>query len=190
MRISIVYTVALIAVLTALPSTLDRDPTRRMLADAVVGQARALLDLPPVTRTLTGRRLLGVSRQTVKRVITLAMAYHLEGDTRYAQRAEKEMLAAASPAEPSLEGLDEDGLAVLMYTGGTTGLPKGVMLSHRNLLAAVQAIAGIGMQTTGARTLYALPLFHIANWQAFLFHAVGGCVIVSRRARSTWGLRW
>jgi len=94
----------------------------------------------------------------------------------------EEILATGSPDEPSREGLDEDGLAVLMYTGGTTGLPKGVMLSHRNLLAAVNAIAGIGMQATGARTLYALPLFHIANWQAFLFHAVGGCVIVSRRA--------
>jgi acyl-CoA synthetase (AMP-forming)/AMP-acid ligase II len=94
----------------------------------------------------------------------------------------EEILSAASPSEPSRVGLDEDGLAVLMYTGGTTGLPKGVMLSHRNLLAAVQAIAGIGMQATGARTLYALPLFHIANWQAFLFHALGGCVIVSRRA--------
>ena len=94
----------------------------------------------------------------------------------------EEMLAAASPAEPSREGLDEDGLAVLMYTGGTTGLPKGVMLSHRNLLTAVQAIAGIGMQASGARTLFALPLFHIANWQAFLFHALGGCVIISRRA--------
>jgi long-chain acyl-CoA synthetase len=94
----------------------------------------------------------------------------------------EEILAAGSPAEPGTEGLDENGLVVLMYTGGTTGLPKGVMLSHRNILAAVQAIAGIGVQATGARTLYALPLFHIANWQAFLFHALGGCVIISRRA--------
>jgi acyl-CoA synthetase (AMP-forming)/AMP-acid ligase II len=94
----------------------------------------------------------------------------------------EEIIAAGSPAEPSLEGLDENGLVVLMYTGGTTGLPKGVMLSHRNLLAAIRAIAGIGMQATGARTLFALPLFHIANWQAFLFHALGGCVIISRRA--------
>jgi acyl-CoA synthetase (AMP-forming)/AMP-acid ligase II len=94
----------------------------------------------------------------------------------------EEIVAAGSPAEPSRVGLDEDELVVLMYTGGTTGLPKGVMLSHRNLLAAVRAIAGIGMQATGARTLFALPLFHIANWQAFLFHALGGCVIISRRA--------
>jgi acyl-CoA synthetase (AMP-forming)/AMP-acid ligase II len=94
----------------------------------------------------------------------------------------EEIVAAGSPVEPSREGLDESGLVVLMYTGGTTGLPKGVMLSHRNLLAAIQAIAGVGMQATGARTLFALPLFHIANWQAFLFHALGGCVIISRRA--------
>ncbi len=94
----------------------------------------------------------------------------------------EEIVAAGSPVEPSREGLDESGLVVLMYTGGTTGLPKGVMLSHRNLLAAIRAIAGVGMQATGARTLFALPLFHIANWQAFLFHALGGCVIISRRA--------
>ena len=94
----------------------------------------------------------------------------------------EEIVAAGSPVEPSREGLDEDRLVVLMYTGGTTGLPKGVMLSHRNLLAAIRAIAGVGMQASGARTLFALPLFHIANWQAFLFHALGGCVIISRRA--------
>jgi acyl-CoA synthetase (AMP-forming)/AMP-acid ligase II len=94
----------------------------------------------------------------------------------------EEIIAAGSPAEPNAEDLDENGLAVLMYTGGTTGLPKGVMLSHSNLLAAIRAIAGVGMQATGARTLFALPLFHIANWQAFLFHALGGCVIITRRA--------
>jgi acyl-CoA synthetase (AMP-forming)/AMP-acid ligase II len=94
----------------------------------------------------------------------------------------EEIVAAGRPAEPGREGLDERSMVVLMYTGGTTGLPKGVMLSHRNLLAAVRAIAGIGVQATGARTLFALPLFHIANWQAFLFHALGGCVIISPRA--------
>jgi acyl-CoA synthetase (AMP-forming)/AMP-acid ligase II len=94
----------------------------------------------------------------------------------------EEIVAAGSPAEPNAEGLDENGLVVLMYTGGTTGLPKGVMLSHRNFLASIRAIAEVGMQAAGAHTLFALPLFHIANWQAFLFHALGGCVIVTRRA--------
>jgi acyl-CoA synthetase (AMP-forming)/AMP-acid ligase II len=94
----------------------------------------------------------------------------------------EDVVAAGSAADPSREGLDAEAMLILMYTGGTTGLPKGVMLSHRNLLAAIKAISGAGVSLPGARTLFALPFFHIANWQAFLFHAFGGCVIVSRSA--------
>ncbi len=94
----------------------------------------------------------------------------------------EEVLAAGSPIEPSADGLDEKRMLILMYTGGTTGLPKGVMLSHRNLLASIGSIAAGGLNAVGARTLFALPLFHIANWQAFLFHVLGGSVIVCRSA--------
>jgi acyl-CoA synthetase (AMP-forming)/AMP-acid ligase II len=97
----------------------------------------------------------------------------------------EEIVAAGASAEPSPEGVDESQMLILMYTGGTTGLPKGVMLSHRNLLAAIGAIAKSGVKAVGARTLFALPLFHIANWQAFLFHALGGCVVVCRSANPT-----
>ena len=97
----------------------------------------------------------------------------------------QEIVAGGRPAEPSPEGLDESRMLILMYTGGTTGLPKGVMLSHRNLLAAIGAIAGTGLKAIGARTLFALPLFHIASWQAFLFHALGGSVVVCRSADPT-----
>ena len=92
------------------------------------------------------------------------------------------ILAAGSPTEPSQDGLDPTAMLILMYTGGTTGLPKGVMLSHKNLLAAVRAIMNGGISAPGVRTLFALPFFHIANWQAFLFHAIGGCVVISRSA--------
>ena len=71
------------------------DPLRRQLADTVIRQAELILDVDPITRTLQGRRLLGQSRTCVQRVITLAMAFHLTEDFRYARRAEKEMLAAA-----------------------------------------------------------------------------------------------
>jgi len=56
-----------------------------------------------------------------------------------------------------------EDVAVLQYTGGTTGLPKGAMLTHRNLVAnALQSVAWL--PTKGAeqeRFLAAIPLFHV-----------------------------
>ena len=71
------------------------DTLKGELARAVITQAEAYLEAPPVTRKLEGRRLLGVSRICVKRVVHLAMAYHLTGEPRFADRCEQEMLAAA-----------------------------------------------------------------------------------------------
>lgn len=58
-------------------------------------------------------------------------------------------------------------IAVLQYTGGTTGLPKGAMLTHRNLVAACQQLRAMQQGTTSVledgkeRVLAVLPLFHI-----------------------------
>lgn len=81
--------------LASLSRTLDKDPLRKQLADSVIQQADALCGVEPIERKLVGRRLLSVSRRCVERVLILASAYHLSGDTRYADRCRKEMLAAA-----------------------------------------------------------------------------------------------
>jgi hypothetical protein len=83
----------------ALRETLDKDPTRRMLAQAVIAQANELLRIEPIERQLQGRRLLDKSRQCVKRVLVLAMAYRLTDDARFLQRCETEMVAAAEFAD-------------------------------------------------------------------------------------------
>jgi hypothetical protein len=68
----------------------------RPVARAVLRDADAMLPVPPVERIMQGRRLLGESRRVVRRVMTLAMAHHLTGDRKYADRAGREMLAAAA----------------------------------------------------------------------------------------------
>jgi long-chain acyl-CoA synthetase len=70
------------------------------------------------------------------------------------------------PPATRASSIDPDALALLQYTGGTTGQPKGAMLTHANLTAAVGAyrawFAGTGTPMgPGDRVICALPLFHI-----------------------------
>jgi long-chain acyl-CoA synthetase len=67
-----------------------------------------------------------------------------------------------------------DDVAVLQYTGGTTGTPKGAVLTHRNLTAnALQMRAHIGGGLKGPqRTLAVLPMFHVFALTAVLNFAI------------------
>ena len=72
-----------------------------------------------------------------------------------------EAVVAGPPVAPPR--IDEDALAAISYTGGTTGRPKGVMLSHRNLLAnALHNLVATG-HTADDRWLHVCPMFHVAG---------------------------
>ncbi|WP_416063867.1 long-chain-fatty-acid--CoA ligase [Rhodococcus indonesiensis] len=71
-------------------------------------------------------------------------------------------LIETSPSVPDAR-TDPDALAVLMYTGGTTGTPKGVMLSARQMLVSAYGSAvSVGFPNLPGRYLHAAPLFHLA----------------------------
>lgn len=73
----------------------------------------------------------------------------------------EDILEAADPIPDADRGYED--LAGLFYTGGTTARSKGVMLSHRNLVAnSFNTIAMLSYQD-GARYLHAPPMFHIAD---------------------------
>jgi len=83
-------------------------------------------------------------------------------------------------------------VALLMYTSGTTGMPKGVMLSHANLLAGARAVAGWHGLTMADRVLSSLPIYHI-NGQVIGTLAPfvsGGSIVAPHRfsASAWWGL--
>ena len=83
------------------------------------------------------------------------------------------LLASHPPSPPAVEIDPAADLAALPYTGGTTGNPKGVMLTHRNLVATrTFATAVMGLEQ-GAETLLAfLPFFHIYGQVVVMFSAI------------------
>lgn len=92
----------------------------------------------------------------------------------------EELISNHSDSEPEVD-VEENELAVLMYTGGTTGLPKGVMMSHRNLMTAfISMTLEIGLTETDS-TCFVLPLFHVSFWPAFCLLMVGGTVVINRK---------
>ncbi len=68
----------------------------------------------------------------------------------------------------------KDDLAALLYTSGTTGVPKGIMLTHDNLLSNIEALVNAWAISEQDRLLHALPIFHVHG----LFVAIG-CVLSS-----------
>jgi hypothetical protein len=84
------------AQLAAAVAAARSDPVRAQLHARILEEAAAILPEKPIERVLIGPRLLDKSRACVARVLTCAMAFRLTGETRFAARAEKEMLAAAA----------------------------------------------------------------------------------------------
>jgi long-chain acyl-CoA synthetase len=86
-------------------------------------------------------------------------------------------LAAAAADDPGHRS-DPDAVALQLYTSGTTGRPKGVMLMNRSLFAFVRAAERVFRGSSDAVHIQALPLFHVGgmNWSLQAFAQGSHCV--------------
>lgn len=133
--------------------------------------------------------LVGAPGSALKRVIVCPIADVLPAIKAGAYRIFKRREIAHEPhdlrfvrfaslierdADPDPVERSPHDLAVLQYTGGTTGIPKGAMLSHANLAAnSAQMIAHVGhMPDHQERTLGVLPLFHVFALTTVLNYSV------------------
>ena len=99
-----------------------------------------------------------------------------EGETAFSA-----FLTGAPDAEPAAPR-DTEALAVILYTSGTSGKPRGVMLTHRALIANIEQTAAIDPPpvTRDDVCLGLLPMFHIYGLNAVLGQAVrqGACTLM------------
>lgn len=103
--------------------------------------------------------LVNFAARYIKRVVP---HWHIEAAVRLPS-----VLTQGAAAPFTAPALGHDDVAVLQYTGGTTGVPKGAMLSHGNLIANVLQVEAVSrpalkdLDTTQLTILSALPLYHV-----------------------------
>ena len=78
----------------------------------------------------------------------------------------EEMLAAATPYHADIMEFDENSLAELFYTSGTSARPKGVMLTHRNVYLHALSVCLNFHTKADTVHLHTIPLFHANGWGA------------------------
>jgi len=106
----------------------------------------------------------------------------MEGDIDGIASDEYENLLAAGSTEPLHPAIDENAMAELFYTSGTTGFPKGVAMTHRELhLHALYAQIGVDFDQDDV-VLHVVPLFHVNGWGTPHFVTmIGGQHVMLRR---------
>ena len=119
-------------------------------------------------------------------VPSLRHVFSMEGGAGAKPFAELPLDEGADPAAQESGGTEED-VAVILYTSGTTGKPKGAMLTHLGIIHSAITFArchGLGPQDRG---LVAVPLSHVTGLVgvAFATMVVGGCTVLMRQAFKT-----
>ena len=139
-------------------------------AGGVVVPINTRLAAPEVDFLLedSGARTLIVDREFAQMIVSLSASRKMrtilnfdsaceEGDVLPFER----VIASVAPVQDTLRGGDD--LAGIYYTGGTTGRPKGVMLTHANLVTnAMNMTIGMGFDSD-AVYLHAAPMFHLSD---------------------------
>jgi len=137
--------------------------------EAHMACAHAGLILVPLNIRLAPAELAFILSQTQAKLLLRSLPFSSEAletlswseDDIGENNSYERELSAATPIAPAT--VDIDDIAQIFYTSGTTGQPKGVCLTHRNLVAsALDSIVGLELNERDA-WLHASPMFHLVD---------------------------
>ena len=128
---------------------------------------------------IVGSRYFGLVNSFRKETPHVKHFIGLEGSAPGTQEYEK-LLASSSADELFPDSTDED-MTILMYTAGTTGQPKGVMLTHNSFSSYVLNNVTPADPEVEEKNILTVPLYHIAGMQAVMAAVYGGRTLVIQR---------
>lgn len=92
-----------------------------------------------------------------------------------------EDIITSSPADEVVTEIDDNDTTILMYTAGTTGFPKGVMLSHNSFSTYVLQNVTPASPEVAESNILTVPLYHVAGTQAMMAAIYGGRTLIMER---------
>lgn len=106
--------------------------------------------------------------ESFRKGLTTVRSFHLLDGSPQADwlspKNYEDLLRAATPYRADIMDFDENSLAELFYTSGTSANPKGVMLTHRNVYLHAMMVC-VAFQTSAESVeLHTIPLFHANGW--------------------------
>lgn len=157
--------------------------------EAYFAAAQAGLVLVPINYRLTGREVSYIVNHSEAQAfifqeeyldLVLSISEGLPAVKRYIciDRDYEKLIAGASPEAPQVQ-VNEDDLICIMYTSGTTGQPKGAVMTQSNWLAhTVNMLLELAIVHEDI-TLHVVPFFHIASiWPMLTHFYVGGTNVI------------
>src|SRR3984957_10685166 len=149
------------------------------------GELGYILNDSGATVLFVEKQFLGLVDTFRKEVPSVKVFCQLDGEPEspwLARQNYETLLSAAAPYRADITSVDEDGLAELFYTSGTSANPKGVMLTHRNVyLHALCVCLGFQIES-GSVELHTIPLFHANGWGvAHFLTLLGGTHVMIQR---------
>ncbi len=173
----------------------DAEPAAIVAINMFAGKLAAAMEQAPVPHVILtqaaslfpvpSRWLIGFVQKYVKKQIPRPRFRHASLSKALALGAAS--IGAGLNVKDYVRGLEPSAIACLQYTGGTTGVSKGAMLTHRNLLmnvAQIVAFRGDDVRESD-HVLTALPLYHIfaftANFLGFFIRGAHNILIPSPR---------
>jgi oligo-alginate lyase len=135
---------------TALKEKLKNDPELSKVHNLILTECGKMLTLPVQQRVLTGKRLLSVSREAIRRIAFLSYGYRMTGDGGYATRAETEMLAMAAFSDWNPSHFLDVAEMTLAMAIGYDWLYQSLSPSSRTTIATAIKNKGIE-ETTGTK---------------------------------------